>query len=108
MPRRFTASVSPLLASMILTTALSACSVFEGPQAAQLQDDIVSANLKAELYSGGVARDARIDVAVDDGVVRLDGSVESQEQKSRAEQIARSTRGIRSVVNNLKIADSGS
>jgi hyperosmotically inducible periplasmic protein len=100
-------SVWPLFASVVLATTLSACSIFEGPQAVQLQDDVISADVKAKLYRDDIAQGARINVAVDDGAVRLDGSVNSQQQKIRAEEIARATRGVRSVANNLRVAENG-
>lgn len=44
-----------------------------------------------------------LDVDTNDGTVYLSGNVETQQQKQRAEQIARSVEGVENVVNNLKV-----
>jgi osmotically-inducible protein OsmY len=45
----------------------------------------------------------RIDVSADRGTVYLSGDVETNEQKERAEQIARRVKGVRHVVNKLQV-----
>jgi hyperosmotically inducible protein len=47
-----------------------------------------------------------VDVDTTNGVVSLNGVVESQEQKARAEQLASRVDGVRKVVNNLQIQSS--
>lgn len=44
-----------------------------------------------------------VNVDVTNGTVYLSGSVESAGQKTRAEQVARDTKGVKSVVNNLQV-----
>lgn len=48
---------------------------------------------------------ARIDVEVDNGVVRLRGEVPDEEARERAGRIARDTQYVSEVRNELKIAD---
>jgi osmotically-inducible protein OsmY len=48
-------------------------------------------------------QDADIDVEVHDGVVRLTGSVTSQEDRLAALTTARSGEGVRSVVGDLRV-----
>ena len=45
-----------------------------------------------------------IDVDTDNGVVTLKGSVDSLHERDAAEQIARSTAGVKRVVNTLSVA----
>jgi len=45
----------------------------------------------------------RIDVDTNNGVVALNGVVESPDQKARAEQLARRVDGVRNVINNLQV-----
>jgi len=47
--------------------------------------------------------DHRIDVGVEDGVVMLEGSVHSLRAADRATRVARTVRGVRSVVNRLGV-----
>jgi osmotically-inducible protein OsmY len=45
----------------------------------------------------------RIDVDTNGGVVALNGTVESADQRARAEEIARRVSGVKSVINNLQV-----
>ena len=45
----------------------------------------------------------RIDVDTNQGVVALNGTVQTEAMKTRAEQLARQVKGVRDVVNNLRI-----
>jgi hyperosmotically inducible protein len=49
-------------------------------------------------------RDSTINVDVDNGVVTLTGTVASAAQKTRAEQVAKTVDGVKSVRNQLKVA----
>jgi hypothetical protein len=44
-----------------------------------------------------------VTVDVDDGVVKLKGTVNSAQKKAQAEEIARKVDGVKSVVNNLEV-----
>lgn len=60
----------------------------------------VKASLLADPYSSGL----KIDVDTKDAVVTLKGTVASEDEKTRAENVARNTKGVASVVNNLKVS----
>ena len=45
----------------------------------------------------------RIEVSVSNAVVMLKGSVENDKQKSRATQLAKRVKGVKSVDNQLKV-----
>jgi len=51
---------------------------------------------------------SRIEVAVENGEITLNGTVPSREQKRKAEDCVEDISGVRNVQNNLRVADSGS
>lgn len=52
-------------------------------------------------------RDSTINIDVENAVVTLSGSVASQAQKTKAEQVAKGVTGVRSVTNNLTVSATG-
>lgn len=59
---------------------------------------------RALLTAADDLRDSTINVDVDNAEVMLSGTVASQAQKARAEQIAKGVEGVKSVRNNLTVA----
>ncbi len=59
---------------------------------------------RAVLAAADDLRDSTINVDVDNAVVTLSGTVASQAQKTRAEQVARGVEGVSSVRNNLAVS----
>lgn len=93
--------VFPLVA---LIWTLAGCQALTGRTLGQNIDDTnVTAAVKTQLARDKVSSLTRIDVDSTGGVVSLNGTVESPEQKSRAEQIARGVGGVKDVVNNLQV-----
>jgi osmotically-inducible protein OsmY len=68
----------------------------------RIQDD-ASERLAAELRSDAT----QIQVTVTDGEVTLAGTVDGPETRRRAEDIAGSVAGVRSVINNLRVSQPG-
>jgi hypothetical protein len=60
-----------------------------------------------DLAAANDLRDSTINVDVDNSVVTLRGTVASAEQKTKAETIAKSVEGVKSVKNELKVAAGG-
>jgi len=92
----------------VLLTALTVlavgCRSTTGQSVGEKVDDkALLASVKTKLVAEKAANLTRVNVDVSDGTVYLTGNVESADQKTRAEQIARDTKGVRSVVNNLQI-----
>lgn len=56
-----------------------------------------------DLAAADDLRDSTINVDVDNDVVTLSGTVASAAQKTRAEQVAKSVEGVKSVRNQLKV-----
>jgi hyperosmotically inducible protein len=100
-PRRHFAAVA------LLAVALSGCQAMTGRTAGQNVDDArISTAVQATLTSDKASNFARIDVDTTNGVVYLNGTVQSAEQKARAEQLAGRVDGVKKVVNNLQVGKS--
>jgi osmotically-inducible protein OsmY len=68
-----------------------------------IDDKQILASVKTKLVAEKPSNLTKVNVDVTNGTVYLTGDVESAEQKTRAGQLARDTRGVRSVVNNLQV-----
>jgi osmotically-inducible protein OsmY len=66
-------------------------------------DNSIVAQLKNDLISDPATRDVGIDVQSQRGVVILSGKVQSEEQKRRAEALAKEIAGVSHVENRLKV-----
>ena len=89
----------------ILVFALTGCQAMTGKSAGRNVDDAtITASVKSTLVADKVANLTRIDVDTNNGVVSLNGVVNSAQQKSRAEELARRVDGVRGVNNNLQIS----
>jgi osmotically-inducible protein OsmY len=96
-------SVAVLLA-VALTTA--ACESMTGKSAGtNIDDATITATVKSRLVAEKASNLTRVDVDTNSGTVYLNGTVESAEQKTRAEQLAWQARGVKSVVNNLQVQE---
>lgn len=83
---------------------LLACQAVTGRTVGQnIDDSNLTAAVKTQLARDKISTLTRIDVDSNGGVVSLNGTVESAEQRTRAEQITRGVSGVRRVINNLQI-----
>lgn len=72
--------------------------------AGQVIDDMgIAAKLKASLAQDPITDAIDIDIEVDRDQVQLNGFVGSEKARQRAEQLARQTKGVKSVTNNLQV-----
>jgi hyperosmotically inducible protein len=69
-----------------------------------IDDTTITASVKTNLASERAVTLTKIDVDTDNGVVYLNGVVDSAAMKQRATEIARQVSGVTKVVNNLQIA----
>ena len=98
---RKSGTVLTVLAVMML---LAACQSTTGKTLGENIDDAgITTAVKAKLAAEKVSTLTRIDVDTNQGVVALNGTVKTVEDKVRAEQIARQVKGVRDAVNNLRI-----
>src|SRR5438477_11157048 len=99
MDRRFR-----LVAVLLVMLSLVACSSTTGKTAGENIDDAtITASVKSKLVADKAANLTRVDVDTNNGTVYLNGTVDSAEQKSRAERLAWQAQGVKSVVNNLQV-----
>lgn len=92
-------------AILMVSLLLVSCQSMTGRSAGRNVDDAsLTASVNAALVSDKPSNFTRIDVDTTNGVVALNGTVETPEQRSRAEQLARRVDGVKRVVNNLQVA----
>ena len=93
--------LSVTVLSLILT---SGCTALTGKTAGSNVDDAtITASVKTNLAAEKADTLTRIDVDTNEGIVSLNGVVESAAMKQRAAEIAQRTSGVKNVVNNLQI-----
>jgi hyperosmotically inducible periplasmic protein len=98
------ANLKSWAAAALMILLLSGCQAMTGRTAGQNIDDAtITASVKSRLIADRAANLTRVDVDTTNGIVSLNGVVESDQQKARAEQLARQVNGVRSVVNNLQV-----
>ena len=68
-----------------------------------IDDATITASVKSKLVGEKASNLTRVDVDTNNGTVYLNGTVESAEQKSKAEQLAWQASGVKTVVNNLQV-----
>jgi hyperosmotically inducible protein len=89
---------------LILVAAVSGCRATTGKTAGQNVDDAtITASVKSKLVADKASNLTRIDVDTNNGTVYLNGTVDSPEQKTKAEQLAWQAKGVKAVVNNLQV-----
>ena len=88
----------------VIMLLLAACSGMTGKTLGENIDDAgITAAVKAKLAGEKISTVTRIDVDTNQGVVALNGTVQTEAMRARAGQIARDVKGVRDVVNNLKV-----
>jgi osmotically-inducible protein OsmY len=101
---KMTNRLEKVVAVFALILVLGGCQAMTGRTAGQNVDDSnTTAAVKARLAQDKVSSLTRIDVDTNGGVVALNGTVESADQRARAEQIARGVGGVKRVINNLQV-----
>jgi BON domain/PRC-barrel domain len=70
-------------------------------------DTSVTAAVKSKLAGEKLSTLTKVDVDTRQGVVKLNGTVDSERTKQRASELARQVNGVRQVVNNLKVQAGG-
>jgi osmotically-inducible protein OsmY len=70
---------------------------------AVLEDGALTAKIKSKMALDDTVQARRIDVHTSAGLVTLSGTVSSQAERQRAVQLARETKGVRSVIDHLRV-----
>jgi osmotically-inducible protein OsmY len=71
-----------------------------------VDDAVVTAKVKARLVDDEVTKAYQINVETFKGTVQLSGSVDSEEARSRASELAKNVGGVKDVKNSLQIRKS--
>ena len=69
----------------------------------KLDDTKITASVKAKLAADRLKNLVAVGVETNDGIVRLYGKVPTVEDKFEAERVARRTKGVRNVTNELRV-----
>jgi hyperosmotically inducible protein len=90
---------------IVVSLAAVACASTRTSKSAgeQLDDSVTTANVKAALIADPVTKAHQIDVETYKGTVQLNGFVTSAQSKERAAEIARNSKGVTQVRNNLTV-----
>lgn len=96
-----------LLVGSTLAALLLAASACSGRQPADMQitDASITAKVKSKIVADPSVNPFEIDVDTTDRVVRLSGTVETDEDRRRAAEIAMNTRGVTAVENEIELGD---
>lgn len=89
----------------VMTLAMVACASTRTQKSPgeQVDDSVTTGRVKAALIADPVTKAHQIDVETFKGTVQLNGFVDSSASKSRASEVARGTKGVTAVQNNLTV-----
>ena len=93
-----------LVLAVVAVTSLVACSSTT-TAGTQVDDAAITAAVKSKLAADGDINPFNIDVDTNEGVVTLQGRVEKAEARAEAEELARTTDGVKRVINLIKVGD---
>ena len=97
-------AVRSIAVLLVLVAVTVGCRSVTGKSAGTNVDDAgITASVKSKLVAEKASNLTRVDVDTNNGSVYLNGTVDSPEQKTRAEQLAWQAKGVKSVVNNLQV-----
>src|SRR5207245_4163124 len=100
-------TVRVVVALLLVVAFLPGCRSMTGRSAGRYIDDkTISAEVKAKLVRDKTTNLTRVGVTTVNGIVHLDGAVDSVNDKTRAEEITRTVNGVTNVVNNLQVTSS--
>jgi hyperosmotically inducible protein len=68
-----------------------------------VSDDLIYDLVRQKLAGDSVVKGGALNVEVKNGAVTLSGSVQSDKQKDKAEHLAHKVKGVKSVVNQIKV-----
>ena len=68
-----------------------------------LTDDAITDQVRIKLAGDPIVKGGALEVKVENGVVTLSGSVDSQTQKDKAGSITHKVKGVKQVVNQIVI-----
>jgi hyperosmotically inducible protein len=94
-----------LLAPLALVGLAATGCMSSRPPSEQVSDAAITSKVKSALAGDATTNPLKVDVDTNEGVVRLSGTVEKAENRTRAEEVARHVEGVRRVVNDIQVGD---
>ena len=96
--------------AFVMTLAMAACASTRTQKSPGegVDDSITTGRVKAALIADPVTKAHQIDVDTFKGTVQLNGFVDTAASKERAGEVARHTKGVTKVENNLAVKTDGS
>ena len=92
------------VAVLLVLAFLPACRSMTGRSVGTVIDDkTITAQVKSKLVGDKASNFTRIGVGTVNGVVHLEGAVDTVNAKVRAEEFARQIQGVKNVVNNIQV-----
>jgi hyperosmotically inducible protein len=91
----------------LLAFILVGCASMTGKTAGETIDDAsITAAVKTKLAGEKISTLTKIDVDTNRGTVYLTGNVDDEAMKMKAASLAKQVKGVREVINNLKVKGS--
>ena len=94
------------LASLLLLLLLPAMTVLAAKDKV-ISDDMLYDTVRRKLANDADVKGGALQVSVAQGVVTIKGVVEKEAQKSKAEKLASKVRGVRKVINEIRLGPPG-
>lgn len=97
------ASMTRFVIGLLLVALMAGCagSATRESTGEYIDDSSITASVKAAIYNDPMLKVGQISVESHKGVVQLSGFVDSKQAASRAAELARSVKGVKSVKNSL-------
>ena len=96
------------LAILVMFASVAAAQPTQRTVGDRVDDAVITAAVKAKLASERARNLVDVNVDTRDGVVHLQGTVRTDEDRMKAEQLAKLTGGVVAVQNDLKVTSAGS
>ncbi len=105
MTTRFAPRVLAIALLAVASLATTGCAVVRGQESAgaYVDDTSVTTAVKAKFVEDKTVDAAAIKVETLNGTVQLSGFAKSNAEKAQAEYLARNTKGVRQVQNNISV-----
>jgi hyperosmotically inducible protein len=107
MKQRLANALLIALASVLLAANTAAAQAPPRTIGERVDDALITAAVKTKLTTDTARSLVDVNVDTRDGVVHLQGTVPTEEDRREAERLAQLTDGVRAVTNDLKVATGG-
>jgi hyperosmotically inducible protein len=96
-----------LVVGVLLTAVVTGVSPAAARSVGQVIDDtVITTEVKAKLTAEKLSNMTKVEVKTVDGIVTLNGTVDTPERRARSAQIAGAVDGVKGIVNNIHVAGS--